>query len=276
MKREPPKQNWEIYPCTVRKAFSEYLYYNLSQLILVTDWFYVSDSYESSRAKESQATLQSDVNSESDQQTAMGRGRRNRRVPTRYLSTDPIEENHHSSDESDESVGMYGPTQSFPAPSIPHGLTSNALSQQATDVAQHSPQQALQTPVIPQSNAASQQTTDMALQSTQQAFPTPAIPQGLSNGGSQQTTSLVTWNQPSFPFQPDPVQSVSSTGPSMVNFQNSPSQYFHDGLWHPSVTQGGGIMQRTGGPMQRTIATHAPTDEISEGSATSLLLLYFY
>lgn len=71
--------------------------------------------------------MQSDINSESDQPTPMGRGMRSRRLPSRYLPSE-MELDEQSS--IDESVGMYGPTQhqTFNPPAIPQGLASNAVN----------------------------------------------------------------------------------------------------------------------------------------------------
>ncbi|KAK4024216.1 hypothetical protein OUZ56_009603 [Daphnia magna] len=109
------------------------------------------------RSKENQATLQSDINSESDQHAVMGRGKRNKRAPGRYLLTETVQDARCSSDDSNESVGMYGPTQPSVqqaiTPAIPHGLVSNAISQQTTDFAAwHQPFPFEQTPSLQQGN----------------------------------------------------------------------------------------------------------------------------
>lgn len=68
----------------------------------------------------------------------MGRGKRNKRAPGRYLPTEAIQDGC-SSDESYDSIGMYGPTQPpaqqavFTTPAIPSGLFSKAASQQTND-----------------------------------------------------------------------------------------------------------------------------------------------
>ncbi|KAK4023380.1 hypothetical protein OUZ56_008796 [Daphnia magna] len=95
------------------------------------------DSYEESRSKENQATIQSDINSESDQHTPMGRGHRsNKRAPGRYLHSETVQDERSLNVESEgESVGMYGPTpnlaqQTFvTTPVIPPLLLSNANHQ---------------------------------------------------------------------------------------------------------------------------------------------------
>ncbi|XP_045026742.1 uncharacterized protein LOC123466357 [Daphnia magna] len=122
MKRESVKSNWDTYGCKTCKSFN---------------------SYEESRSKENQATIQSDINSESDQHTPMGRGHRsNKRAPGRYLHSETVQDERSLNVESeDESVGMYGPTpnlaqQTFvTTPVIPPLLLSNAVSQTATNLA---------------------------------------------------------------------------------------------------------------------------------------------
>lgn len=142
MKRESVKSNWDIYGCKTRKSFSNLFNITLcSKFVVIIDCF--SDSYEESRSKENQATIQSDINSESDQHTPMGRGHRsNKRAPGRYLHSETVQDERSLNVESeDESVGMYGPTpnlaqQTFvTTPVIPPLLLSNAVSQTATNLA---------------------------------------------------------------------------------------------------------------------------------------------
>ena len=142
MKRETIKPNWELYGCDARKSFSKLL--NITtcfKLVFIIDCYCLSDSYEESRLKENLATMQSDINSESDQHTAMGRGKRSKRAPGRYLQTETVRDERSSNDESEEeSIGMYGATQTqvqqtfVTNPVIPPGLVSNAVSLPATNM----------------------------------------------------------------------------------------------------------------------------------------------
>ena len=142
MKREPIKPNWELYGCDARKSFSKLI--NITtcfKLVFIIDCYFLSDSYEESRLKENLATMQSDINSESDQHMAMGRGKRSKRAPGRYLQTETVRDERSSNDESEEeSIGMYGATQTqvqqtfVTNPVIPSGLVSNAVSLPATNL----------------------------------------------------------------------------------------------------------------------------------------------
>lgn len=142
MKREPIQSNWEIYGCDARKSFSKL--FNITtcfKFVFIIDCYCLSDSYEESRSKENQATMQTDINSESDQHTPMGRGHRSKKAPGRYLHTKTVRDERSSNDESEEdSVGMYGATQNLvqetfvTTPVIPPGLVSNAVSQPATNL----------------------------------------------------------------------------------------------------------------------------------------------
>ncbi|XP_045023072.1 uncharacterized protein LOC123467060 isoform X2 [Daphnia magna] len=101
-KREVPKPCWYVYPCIVRKEY---------------------DSYESARSQEHIASIQSDINTEgeddaSQPNTSLGKGKRHKRPNKRFLP---------SSD--DESVGVYGPTQpeTIVIPTIPVSLLRNSV-----------------------------------------------------------------------------------------------------------------------------------------------------
>ncbi|KAK4028297.1 hypothetical protein OUZ56_017577 [Daphnia magna] len=102
VKRKTPQPDWFLYQCNIRGTF---------------------DSYETSRAKENVAAVQSDINyaSESQTQQQMGKDHRNKRPRKRFT----VDESHDSS--SDASTdGIYGPTQ-FDTPSIPPELSANAV-----------------------------------------------------------------------------------------------------------------------------------------------------
>ncbi|EFX62910.1 hypothetical protein DAPPUDRAFT_119725, partial [Daphnia pulex] len=117
MKREPVRSNWDIYGCKTH-------------------------SYEESRSKENQATIQSDINSDSDSHTPMGRGHRSKRAPGRYLHSDLAQDERPLNVENDDdSVGMYGPTQNTAqqtfdtTPVFPPLLVSTGVSQLANNAA---------------------------------------------------------------------------------------------------------------------------------------------
>ncbi len=119
--------------------------------------------------------MQSDINSDSDQHTTMGRGHRSKRAPDRYLYSEMVQDERYSNYESeDECVGMYGPTQNLAqqtfvtTPFIPPVLISNAVSQPATYLANwnHQP--------FPYESTT-------ALQPTQVSFPFHANRVGLVN-----------------------------------------------------------------------------------------------
>ncbi|XP_045031890.1 uncharacterized protein LOC116921086 isoform X1 [Daphnia magna] len=99
-KREVPKPCWYVYPCIVRKEY---------------------DSYESARSQEHIASIQSDINTEgeddaSQPNTSLGKGKRHKRPNKRFLP-------------DDESVGVYGPTQpeTIVIPTIPGSLLRNSV-----------------------------------------------------------------------------------------------------------------------------------------------------
>lgn len=85
----------------------------------------MSEDLEASRSKENQGIIQTDISSESDQKTTMGRGKRNKGTPGRHLPTETVKGGRSSSDDSYESVGLYGSTQH---PAQQAVVTSTAIS----------------------------------------------------------------------------------------------------------------------------------------------------
>lgn len=143
MKREPVRSNWDIYGCKTRKSFSNLFHITpCYKLVLIINCFCFLDSYEESRSKENQATIQSDINSDSDSHTPMGRGHRSKRAPGRYLRSDLAQDERPLNVESDDdSVGMYGPTQNTAQQTLdttsvfPPLLVSTGVSQLANNAA---------------------------------------------------------------------------------------------------------------------------------------------
>lgn len=98
--------------------------FTVSYCLLFTNFIYISsDSYEAARSQEHIASIQSDINSEgeddaSQPNTSLGRGKRHKRPTKRFLP---------SSD--DESVGFYGPTQpeTIVIPTIPVSSSRNSV-----------------------------------------------------------------------------------------------------------------------------------------------------
>jgi hypothetical protein len=121
-KREIPKPFWYVYPCIVRKEYGITIYSFI--LLGFSNFVYMlPDSYEAARSQEHIASIQSDINSECEEDvtqhnTSLGRGKRNKRLNKRFLP---------SSD--DESVGVYGPTQpeTTVIPTIPVSLLRNSF-----------------------------------------------------------------------------------------------------------------------------------------------------
>jgi hypothetical protein len=121
-KREVPKPCWYVYPCIVRKEYGITIYSFI--LCGFSNFVYISsDSYESARSQEHIASIQSDINTEgeddaSQPNTSLGKGKRHKRPNKRFLP---------SSD--DESVGVYGPTQpeTIVIPTIPGSLLRNSV-----------------------------------------------------------------------------------------------------------------------------------------------------